>query len=368
MDTTQATRLQTASNTSLTDTRRVFSYSGGVPHLTIDAKSSGLDCNPIKSGSLLLHVPMVHNYRGMFNSFQGRYSQHSLTINPIDSARTVEKKFHLTADFGFRVLRPLTEIPYTLNPYHDPAFEYFYILHPKILCEFGLETEIYSNTEGNVGAHWYQACPTCRLKELESEDCSQRIYEAGARGFDTKILADTRAILADACRSAIAIARRKVAELEGDIQKRMSGEHGRNVRNEIDYIYLKMIHQKVTPQDNTGGVTQMASAIAEAIKGNNAPAPAVMNEQLAALYARLEQLENEKKSSEAVAVAPTVKTPVEPVETPSEPASEVTFSAGDEVFVDGKPAIVVAKPFGKITVQFADETKATVTKDEVTLA
>ncbi len=366
MDTTQATRLQTASNTSLTDTRRVFSYSGGVPHLTIDAKSSGLDCNPIKGGSLLMHVPMVHGYRGMFNAFQGKYSQHSLPVNPIDSARTVEKKFHLTADFGFRVLRPLTAIPYTVQPYNDPAIEYFNVLHPAISCDFGLETEVYSNTEGNVGSHWYQACPTCRLKELESEDCSQRIYEAGARGFDTKILADTRAILVDACRSAITTAQRKVAELEGDIQRRMSGEHGRNVRNEIDYIYLKMLHQKITAQDNTGGVTQMASAIAEAIKGNNAPV--VSNDQLAALYARLEQLESEKKTAEAVAVAPVAETPSEAVETPVEATPEVTFSAGDEVFVDGKPAIVIGKPFGKITVQFADESKATVTKDEVTLA
>jgi hypothetical protein len=94
----------------------------------------------------------------------------------------------------------------------------------------------------------------------------------------------------------------------------------------------------------------------------------VSNDQLAALYARLEQLESEKKTAETVAVAPVVETPPEAVETPTEAVSEVTFSAGDEVFVDGKPAIVVAKPFGKITVQFADESKATVTKDEVTLA
>jgi len=364
----QATRLQTAEQTTIQDTRRVFGYQGGVPHLTMDARDSGLDSNPIKGGKMLLFVPGVIHYRGMFDPYNKKYTRHSLKVMPSERARTVANKFQFSEDFSYRTLEPLTQLPYKVTPdeYIDEAYDYFAVVHPIITCPFGLETDVVSNTGGNIGSSWYQACPTCRLKELQGDECSQRIFEASGNGMDSKILADTRAILIDSCQTAITFAERKVADIEGDMTLRRSGQNGRATRNEIDFIYLKMLHRKAV--ENSPSAEQGQNAIAEAItQGFRQTQQAdAESAQMVEMKLKIAQLEAEKArwdaSNRELAQAQTAEVAPEEV-TNAHDYTPLPVQA--EVYVSGNAGIVTSKHGGKYKVTFADGSTQMCAREEL---
>lgn len=310
MNTATATRFKTAQNTVVRDSRRVIGYSGGVPHLTMAPKASGLDCNPITGGKILLFVPGQHNYRGMFNTMQGKYPMQSLQIMPSEYAKAVEMKFQITEDFGYRTLNPLTSLSYSITgtEYYDEAEEYFNLLHPQIECEFGLEQNVRMMNDSSD----YIACPTCRLKELRSQECVARIESSP---YDKSILYQTRDIMIDACETALRVTSQKVTELEDDMKRRLSGQNGRATRNEVDYIHLKMLHRNPPVEDTASGMHQMTQAITQAFQHGATQTAQSEQEDVEKLKLKLRiaELEAEKANRTAPVSAPVeavVETPV----------------------------------------------------------
>lgn len=345
------------------DTTRVFGYSGGVTHLIMDASDSGLKFNPIPGGTLLpFMTPEKHGYRGLFDDLKGKNPQHYLTKTPSDNAWTVEREFRVKKDQGYRTLTPLKPLPHGFNQgvYTDQAFRYFDILHPEITnCPFDLEKDVRFEND----AFAYIACPMCRLAELKSDACSQRIFDAGANGFDTQVLADTRAVLIDACETAIRYTTATVSELEMDMKKRLSGDHGRTTRHEVDLVHLRQLHRNVPVEDTASGINQFANALTQAMQSNGAVDPNV------AAKLELARLENENLKLQAqinqpttADAPPTVTVTTLPSETPVDLTS---IDVDAEVYIDGQPAIVMRKFYGKYECKLADGTLQIFKRDQL---
>lgn len=268
MNTQTANRFISKSNVQ-TDTTRILGYSAGVPNMTMRPKASGLDCNPIKGGEPLLFVPQTEIVQGMYNEFQQRYVKTKLQRYPGEYAGEVKRKFEDNENHGFVVMDMLTHLPYefgvnqdTKEPYYnDEAYEYFAVVHPRISCEFGLERFV----PREYGQDEYQPCPTCRLAELNSEACDRRIFEASV-ALDSDILARLRSRLISANEAGIRFIQRKVDEVEGDLVKRKAGEHGRPNRNTIDYLNLKMLHQRPPVDQQQAMMNSTADAIAQGME------------------------------------------------------------------------------------------------------
>lgn len=365
-------RLQQAQQGVIVDNTRVFGYSGGVTHLIMDACDSGLSCNPIKGGTLLTFAtPEKHGYRGAYNSLKREYPQHYVVKTPSDNAYTVEREFRIKKDQGYRNLTPLKSLPYGFRDgvYADEAFHYFDVLHPEIAnCPFDLEKDVRFDNE----AFAYIACPTCRLAELKSDACSQRIYEAGANGLDTQILADTRAIMIDACETAVRYTTSVVAELDMDMKKRLSGDHGRTTRNEVDLIHLRQLHRNIPVEDTSAGVNQFAAALTQAMNAtaqanaqndNNEAEMLRMKLELAELRAEKAERELAQQGTTTAVVPPVVTTSEPQIPEPVSPLEPLDIEA--EVYVGDKPAIITAKNFGKYDVTFADGTVSRFDRSEL---
>lgn len=286
----QIAKLKAAGQHVVLDTTRRFGYSGGVPYLTMDPKYSGLPSRMVPGGSLITFLTEIESVVGPYNDQKKVYTHIPRQITPKEQVFYVAKKFHEGTDAGFRELKSLTSQEYGFIPanpqtgqpetFFDNGTQYFNLVHPAITCEYGLETKVESHAEGNVGASWYQACPTCRLANLQSAETEARIQ---ASHLDKEVLIALRQELINACRAAIAFAEDKVNKLEADLERRMRGEHGRTYRYEVDYIYLKMLHreapQAVKPMSPQEIVTQAASAAAAGVVSalqTPAPAPAVV--------------------------------------------------------------------------------------------
>lgn len=290
-------KLKAANQIQVNDTTRRFGYSAGVPYLSIDPKYSGLPSRNVPGGRLLTFITEIETVVGPYNEQKKIYPHIPRQITPKEQVYYVAKKFHVGMDAGFRELQSLTKLPYGLleeikdpntgkvvrpEQYADEGVDYFAVVHPKLrdACPFGLEDNFVSHAEGNTGAEWFQACPTCRLAELESEECGMRIANSH---LDRSILTNLRQELINACRAAIVFAETRISLIDADLEKRAHGEHGRSHRWEVDFIYLKMVHreapQAVKPMSQADIVSQAAQAAASGVfSAMNAaqPAPAAI--------------------------------------------------------------------------------------------
>lgn len=265
-------RARQAQNLVVNDLTRRVGYSGGVPMMTMSPEASGLDCNPVTGGKALYLLPRQNRHRGMWDDLRQAYSVRVTTTTPGQFLKAIKRKFTENDDLGFRELASLTNVAYDYNsaqPYDD-AEVYFDVVHPPIVCPEGLEADWVWSNEGNVGARHYQACPTCRLAELRSQECSDRILGA-SQMLDSAILSQLRQELIESCEAAIRYADRRVREVDADLEKRSRGEHGRTVRNEADHIFLKMLHRKapnaqpaLTPEQL---VALTAAGVGQAVAG-----------------------------------------------------------------------------------------------------
>ena len=239
----------------VTDRRRRFGFSGGVPNMLMDAKKSGLDCNPIEGGRLLMFVPGKDGYLGGYDPVKKRYPKLYVDMMPADYASLVDRQFHTNEDFGFRLLPMLTALEYTnekrmtengaVYDYHDQADAYFNVVHPSLAsCPYGLNTKIQTcDPEVGEGELVFQVCPTCQLVLLESQETSDRIFNA-SQTLDSKILLELREALIGAYKAALNHVERKNQMIMSDIARKMTGtQHGRNTLNAIDRIHLKMMHR-----------------------------------------------------------------------------------------------------------------------------
>lgn len=298
-------RFKAVGNTTVNQRTRCFGYSGGLPNLVMDAKKSGLQCNPITGGTLLMFLPGKDAYLGGLDTLTGEYPKRYVDIMPADYATVVDRRFHLEEEFGWRNLPMLTNLPYevTATEYFDMAEEYFKVVHPEINeCPFGLNRKIQTSDPevGDSDLVW-QACPTCRLNELKSEACSERIFAASGQGLDSEILADLRATLIDACEGAIRHAERKNQMVVSDIARKMTGsQNGRNSLNTIDRIHLKMLHRNEPTANDTSGAEMIAKVVAETMKGVQAPsADALSSEEVAEYRAYQAKKAQMQKAREA---------------------------------------------------------------------
>lgn len=277
-------RFKATNAVKVNDTTRVFGYSGGVPNLVMDAKKSGLQCNPILGGVLHMFVPGQDAYLGGLDTFTGTYPKRYVDLMPKDYRKAVDDKFHLIEDFGWRNLDMLTQLPYevTAEHYLDAAQDYFRVVHPDLNeCPFGLNQEIQtSDPEVGAATKVWQACPTCRLEQLRSEETSEIIFKAsaplsqGGLGMDSGILASLRAALIEACEAALVHVESKHQAVLSDIQNKLTGNMpGRNTLKTIDRIHLKMLHRSETKAPDMAQV--MGQAMAGALKEAGVGAPPV---------------------------------------------------------------------------------------------
>ena len=283
MNTAQAQQLQ-SSESVIRDRTRVFGYSGGSPGLLMDAKKSNLDCNPIDGGRLLMFPPGKDGYQGGLDT-KGKFRQLYVDLMPTDYANLVDRKFHLQDDMGFRMLPMLTALPYKawtdvvdgkkVARYEDEADKYFAVVHPALSdCPYGLNQKMaHHNPEVGTGTHIFTHCPTCRLADLKSEACNQRIYDASAE-LDSEILLKLREALIEANEATITHITAKSTMVMADVARTIAGGNGfRTGLNTIDRIHLKMLHKEENQQANTQleQMKTLATEIASAMKGAQAP-------------------------------------------------------------------------------------------------
>lgn len=330
--TAQATlqKFKAANQVQVNDTTRRFGYSGGVPYLTVQPKYAGVGSAMVPGGTLITFAPELETIIGTYSEQQKRYISSKRMITPAEQVLYVAKKFHVGMDAGFRELKSLTRLPYEVIPadpqagtpdqYYDEGPAYFNTLHVPLTCDMGLESIFVSRAEGNVGAEWYQACPTCRLKDLESDACTARIR---ASNLDPVVLNALREELITANRSAIIFAEMQIARVDADLEKRGRGEHGRTYRYEVDHIYYKMVHRQaqeikqLSPQEIIIEASKAAAAgviAAQAANPAQAPAPLptpeeVVDPEFQEFLADQFAAWQAKKAAEATATAETVTAP-----------------------------------------------------------
>lgn len=245
---------------AVNDRTRMFGYSAGAPGMIMDAKKSGLDCNPIEGGRLLMFVPGKDGYLGGLtrNGYQKLY----VDMMPSDYALMVERRFHTSDDMGFRVLKMLTPLSYKSEYrkvdgeiqgfYEDEALNYFSVVHPPQTCPFDLEkAHPHHDPEVGTGEYVYTPCPTCRLANLQSNQTMERIADSSGQ-MDVPILRALHAMLVEANTAAVRHIERKKAMVDGDIAKTLAGRPGFRVGlNAIDRIHLKQLHKEENAQSNT---------------------------------------------------------------------------------------------------------------------
>lgn len=289
MNVAQAQKLQ-QSETVVRDRTRVFGYSGGTPGMVMDAKKSNLDCNPIEGGRLLMFAPGKDGYLGGVDA-KGRFKQAYVDLMPTDYAGLVDRKFHLQDDFGFRMLPVLTKLPYRawteqngvksdgspniIARYEDDADKYFAVVHPKLAyCPFGLNQELaHHDPEVGTGSLVYTHCPTCQLADLQSDACSQRIFDASSE-LDSAILLELRNLLIESNKAALAYVEKKSAIIQGEVARTLATGRGfRTGMNTIDRIHLKMMHREENAQSNTQleMIRELGKEIAGSMRSTVAP-------------------------------------------------------------------------------------------------
>lgn len=261
-----------ASQVAVSSRTRLLGYAGGSPGMIMDQKKSGLDCNPIEGGRLLLFFPGKDGYIGGYDKWKGQYQKAYVDLMPSDYRFHVDRMFHTQTDFGYRNLDMLTDLPYEIrrDDYVDAAAEYFSVVHPFIgHCPFGLNQKVQmADPEVGEGELVYVHCPSCRLADLKSKDCIARIETAAAGGLDRNILISLRSMLIEANEATIRFADSSIRKVQGEITKRMAGAaNGRTALNTVDRIHLKQMHKEENKQTDTGlqMIKEFGASVAEAL-------------------------------------------------------------------------------------------------------
>lgn len=262
---------QTKAAITVNDLTRRFVYAGGTPMLAINPKASGIPCNPIDGGVLWPILPGVDITMGAYNERKMKHDVTTRTTSPLENITYLKRLFtEGEQDMGVRVLESLTKVEHVYGESEeesfDLAFDYFTVLHPKIECEFGLESVLTSTAPGQMSATHYQACPTCRLAELTSEACNERIYRASDR-LDSAVLQALREELISSVTATIAYAQYQNDLTNADLEKRTRGEHGKPNRTWIDFIYLKMLHIKLDEKKPANSMDDLVTALKTAFTG-----------------------------------------------------------------------------------------------------
>lgn len=347
--TTQAiiNKLQ-ASETVVKDRTRMFGYAGGAPNMAMDAKKSGLDCNPIEGGRLLMFAPGKDGYfsgRNLKGVFQKAY----VDLMPGDYAFLVERRFRTETDFGFRVLKMLTSVPYTFGKneageptYEDEAYAYFNVVHPfHEVCPFGLNQKVQlCDPEVGEGEKVFQVCPTCRLADLRSDACLKRISEASGV-LNGELLTQLRTALIAANEATLTYVERKSQAVMSDIARSMAGHQGiRATLNSIDRVHLQMMHktEKKIEDGNVEMMRTFAKEMASALKDSTPVNDGVVISAEDAMI-----LEAAKKQQ-----------------------TEPSFGMGDLVFCDGQPGTIVeVKPAGWFVISLENGENVNARKDKL---
>jgi hypothetical protein len=278
-----AARMNETQRATVNDLTRRFVYSGGVPHLVCDPKKSRIMSNPIAGGQLHVLVPSKDTFLGGYDDMNGRFKVVERTIYPAEYIVNLQRKFvdSDSGDVGLMELRSIFDVEHQYGERdadsYDLAFDYFHVLHPPIdKCPFGLEKTYASRTPGNLNATAYQACPTCRLAELKSKDCDERIYQASQK-LDSAVLQALREELILANEKAISFAEIQISVTEAELEGASHGQIGaKRSRNEIDLVYLKMLHRQVDAQKDRE-IQQQIAVMSAAMQ--NAMLPALQNTQ-----------------------------------------------------------------------------------------
>jgi len=267
------------------DRTRIFGYSAGTPGMLMDAKKSNLDCNPIEGGRLLMFSAGKDSYLGGTNP-NGSFKQVHVDLMPSEYAKAVNDRFRMNDDTGFRLLPMLTSLNYRVwvedgKPmYQDDADAYFQVVHPPLTapCPFGLNQAIpHHNPEVGSGSHIYTPCATCRLAELQSEACSERIYNASTT-LDSAILLKLRETLIESNQAAIKYMEAKSSIVHAEIATALAGGGGiRRSLNTVDRIHLRQLHKEENAQTNTqlDAMKTFAQEMASAVRGVAPVAPTV---------------------------------------------------------------------------------------------
>jgi hypothetical protein len=268
-DQTTLNRIRATQSIAQDRTRR-FGYSGGVPNLLMSTKDSGLDCNPIEGGRLLMFLPGKSGYLGGWDEMKGGYRRLHVDIMPAQFQFMVDKVFHTSEDFGWRNLDELTALPHTFTDgdYIDEAYDYFAVIHPTLHnCPYGLNTKIQtSDPEIGESALVFQHCPTCRLEDLK-KSADERIFSSS---LDNSILIKLRDSIIEANEAALRHVNSKSQMVLSDIARKMTGtQPGRNTLNTIDRIHLKMMHKAENQTQNTATdmIKTLAKEMAQAMQG-----------------------------------------------------------------------------------------------------
>jgi len=275
-----AAKLKRSNNITVNDLTRRLGYSGGTPYMSIDPKYSGLRRRCVPGGELLYFVTGTEMWLGAYDKMKQAYPTKIRNITPKEQQYYVRKKFLESDDMGYRDVECLVGQKYGLTnndtEYFDDAAKFFNVVHPPITCDFGLEAVYRTGAEGNVGAEWFQPCPTCRLASLQSDEIERRIE---ASDLDKNILRQLRDTLIEACQATIAFANRKIDAVNADLEKRAHGEpQGRTSRYEVDYIYLKMAHKTLDkkepqPVDMAATISTAVATTLAAIEAQKAEKP-----------------------------------------------------------------------------------------------
>lgn len=259
---------------SVNDRTRRLCYTGGTPFMAIDAKKSGLSCNPITGGTLHQLVAKRQYYTGAYDPFKKSYPRLFNWEMPGDFAKVLSRQFEQSTDMGYRNLPMLTALPYELRTdangneiYHDDAYAYFDVVHPRqTSCPYGLNTLVqFTDPQAGQSTPGYQHCPTCQLKDLTSQACLNRISDAVALNpsvFNESTLLELRDALIEANRASLAFVARSIEAVTAEINSRRAGSpQGRTHFNTIDLIHFKMQHKEAPRDEQSTLITQLVQGL-----------------------------------------------------------------------------------------------------------
>lgn len=242
-----ASRFADNTASKVIDRRRVYGYAPGL-RMSMNPRGSNIPGWQIPQGQLILFKPRVDGYmKDRMKSVIGKNGERLLSYDAEEEysamyfANAVAAKFQGgTLDFGFRILECLTDLAYDKVTGEDEADAYFDLLHPALACEMGLEEVTYGPAGDLLNNGLPLPCPTCRLKWLESVECTEAIFNSR---LDHTILEDLRKTLISSNKAGIVYATQKLAKSAGEVES-TSGGARKQAYDDADRHFMKVIHKK----------------------------------------------------------------------------------------------------------------------------
>lgn len=268
------------------DRVRRYGYAPGFQYMSISTGGSNIPGNYLPQGELLLFLPRVESFKNEnFKKEQLELSAQYFANNVSAAFQTGEK------DFGYRTLDVLTGLEYDPKTDYDEADKYWAVIQPRLTkdCEMGLETT--KNTP----------CPTCRLKWLESEECSAAITMAVDSGLNREVFNSLRMTLIDSNRVALTAATSTYDKVKGEVES----PHGKGAFDDADYQIMKLIHKKAQYIEQAELVQKNAeiqgAAIAKGIAGamraeREESELEIVKRELAEAKAKLESIQSDESA------------------------------------------------------------------------